>query len=101
MCWPDQVLDPDDAGRALHNIGAALLPGGALYVLGMFVQDNLVDPESGAWFNFAAIGFYQHGLAHTESDVRRWLHDAGFEDVEFRWGAVPPGATAIVARKRT
>jgi hypothetical protein len=96
-----QVLDPDDAGRALHHIGAAVVPGGTLYVLGQFVRDNQLDPEGGAWFNFAAIGFYQRGLAHTESDVRRWLRDAGFDGVEFRWGAVPPNATAIVARKRT
>jgi hypothetical protein len=52
-------------------------------------------------FAFAAIGFHQRGLAHTESDVRRWLRDAGCDAIEFRWSAVPPGATAIIARKRT
>jgi 3-hydroxy-5-methyl-1-naphthoate 3-O-methyltransferase len=95
-----QVLDPDDAAQTLRHIGAAVSPGGRLYILGHMLQDNLLDPEGGAFFNFAAIGFYQRGLAHTESELRTWLEDAGFEEVEFRWG-VPAGASAVIARKRT
>jgi ubiquinone/menaquinone biosynthesis C-methylase UbiE len=93
-----QLFDDDEAGTVLDRVGAALNPGGTIYIMGFLLDDTRHAPESALWFNFAAISFYQRGAAHTETEYRTWLKDAGFTDIEVRWGQ--PIGDVIVARKR-
>lgn len=93
-----RLFDPEDARRVVRHVGAAVRPGGTLYVLEVGLEDTRLGPESGLWFDFLSISFYEHGHAHTESEYRAWLEQAGFGEVEVRWG--PPGPDlAVIGRK--
>jgi len=93
-----QVFGPEDAGRVVRHVGTALRPGGVLYLLGFALEDTRLGPEPGLWFNFMSIGFYDHGRANTLAEYRAWLEQAGFGEVEVRWGT-PVAPIAFIARK--
>jgi hypothetical protein len=93
-----QLFEVEEVGPLLARIGAAVRPGGMLYVLGFILDDTRLGPEGGLWFNFAAISIYERGAAYTESQYRAWLRGAGFGEIEVRW-ATPVG-DVIIARKR-
>jgi SAM-dependent methyltransferase len=94
-----QLFEPEDARRIVRSVGAAVRPGGRIYILGFGLNDTREGPESGLWFDFGSIGYYEHGHAHIESEHRAWLEEAWFDDVTVRWDA-PVLPLAIVARKR-
>jgi SAM-dependent methyltransferase len=96
-----QVLDPAEASQAVRHVGAAIRPGGLLYVVGHVLEDTRRAPLGALSFNFMAISLYERGQAYTESQHRTWLEDAGFGEVEFRWDTLPElNAVVIIARKQ-
>lgn len=94
-----QVLGPDAARRALRNVGTAIDRGGALFIVGHVLEDSRLAPAAAVGLNLAFLSIYDEGQAHTEREHRTWLADAGFSDIEVRYGAGPGGASIVVARK--
>jgi hypothetical protein len=94
-----QLFEPEDAHRVVGNVGAAVRPGGMIYILGSALKDTRDGPVGGLWFDFASVSYYEHAHAHTESEYRAWLEEARFGDVDVRW-ETSGAPVAIIARKR-
>lgn len=77
-----QVLSPDDAQRALHNVFRVLEPGGSIYILGSVLDDSRLSPPQTATFNLVFINIYDEGQAYTDHEYRHWLTKAGFGGIE-------------------
>jgi hypothetical protein len=92
-----QVLSPEDASQALTHIGAAINPGGRIYIVGRVLDDVRLSPLGAVGFNLLALNEFDGGGAHTEREHREWLTAAGFTDIE----RVPiaEGASIMTARK--
>jgi SAM-dependent methyltransferase len=96
-----QVLGPEDARRAVSNIGQALAPGGLLVIVGHVLDDSGLAPAEAVGMNLAFLSIYDEGQAHTEREHRAWLADAGFAEIEVHYRAAQGGASIVTARKRT
>jgi predicted O-methyltransferase YrrM len=94
-----QVLGPDQARRVLRHVGEAMEPGGAVLVVGQVLEDSRLSPPPAVGLNLAFLSIYDEGQAYTEKEHRTWLAEAGFSDVEVRWGIAPGGSTLIAAHK--
>jgi hypothetical protein len=94
-----QVLGPDDARRALRNVGEAIDRGGALFIVGHVLEDSRLAPAAAVGMNLAFLSIYDEGQAYTEREHRTWLADSGFAEVEVQYGAAPGGASILTARK--
>lgn len=92
-----QVLAPDQARRALRNVGAVLEPRGVLFIIGWVLDDNQLSPPQIAASNFAFLNIYDEGRAFTEAAHRAWLLEAGFATFERR--LLPSGGSIIRAEK--
>ena len=77
-----QVLGPDEARRALHNIGEAIEPGGLLIIVGHVLHDSRLEPIAAVGINLVFLSIYDAGQAYTELEHRSWLGEAGFADIE-------------------
>jgi SAM-dependent methyltransferase len=92
-----QVLAPDDALQALRHIGAALHPGGRLYIVGSILDAGRLSPLGAMGFNLVALKTFDEGRAYTEGEYRAWLTAAGFGEM----ARVPlaEGVSIMTARK--
>ena len=77
-----QILAPDQIRRVLAGVGAALQPGGALYICGDILDDSRLSPADTVAFNLVFANIYEAGQAYTEEEHRAWLSEAGFEEIE-------------------
>jgi hypothetical protein len=77
-----QVLSPEAARLVVKHIGAAVNPGGKIYVIGQILDDSRISPAEAVGFNLAFINAYEAGESYTESEYRGWLTEAGFVDIE-------------------
>ncbi|HEV2550559.1 MAG TPA: methyltransferase [Stellaceae bacterium] len=96
-----QVLGPDDARRAIANIGRAVAPGGLLLIIGHVVDDSGTAPSEAVGMNLAFLSIYDEGQARSEREHRAWLAEAGFADIEVHYRAAQGGASIVAARKRS
>jgi SAM-dependent methyltransferase len=92
-----QVLSPEDALEALRHIGAALSPGGRIYIVGSILDDGRLSPLGAVGFNLVALNEFDEGRAYTEGEYRAWLTAAGF--VEIVRVPIAEGASIMTARK--
>jgi SAM-dependent methyltransferase len=92
-----QVLSPEDALRALTHIGAALHPGGRIYIVGSILDDGRLSPLGAVGFNLVALNEFDEGRAYTEGEYRAWLMAAGF--AEMARVPIAEGASIMTARK--
>ena len=92
-----QVLPPDEARRALQNVGQVVEPNGAIYILGRVLDDSRLTPLESVGYNLAFISMDDGGQAYTEQEYRGWLTEAGF--VDFQRETNPNGTSIISARK--
>jgi predicted O-methyltransferase YrrM len=95
------VLIPDQVRRVLENVGRALEPGGAIYVVGWILDDSRASPVEYATYNLNFVSAYDDGQFYTEGELRAWLADAGFHDVKRDRSAGVYGADFVMARKPT
>ena len=95
-----QVMSRDQARRALVNVGQAIEPGGTIYIVGHVLEDSRLAPETAVGMNLVFLSVYDAGQSYTESEYRAWLEEAGFGEVEVRFGGGPGTVTVIVARKQ-
>lgn len=93
-----QVLSPEQAGQALRHVGEVVAPGGAIFILGRVLDDSRLSPTGSVGFNLFFLNVYDEGLAHTQSEHRGWLENAGFVDFECK--PLPDGNSLISARKK-
>lgn len=77
-----QVLSPDNARRAVQNIGVAINPGGMIYIVGQILDNSRTSPPEAVGFNLLFINTYEVGESYTEHEHREWLNMAGFVDIE-------------------
>ena len=94
-----QVLSPDQARPVLRNVGAAVVPGGTITIVGHVLQDSRAAPETAVGINLVFLSVYEAGQAYTEGEHRAWLAEAGFGEIEIRYGAGPGGTSIVTARK--
>jgi hypothetical protein len=92
-----QVLSVEDARAALRNVATSIRPGGAIYIIGLMLDDTRLAPAIAAMLNIQFLNFYEHGQAYTERHYRAWLTDAGLVDITR--GEDMIGNAVIVARK--
>ena len=92
-----QVLSPEDALQALTHIGAALNPGGRLYIVGRILDDARLSPVDTVGFNLVFLNIFDEGRAYTEGEHRTWLTALGF--AEIARVPLPEGVSIISARK--
>ncbi len=95
-----QVFSPDDARTAVKHIGAAVNPGGKIYIIGQILDDSRTSPSEAVGFNLAFINAYDAGESYTEEEHREWLSEAGFVDIERANFLLPDGSGLMTARKR-
>ena len=76
-----QVLSAEQCCRAAQNIGAGLILGGTLFVIGIVTDDARLSPTSAVGFNLIFMGMFDDGQAYTDSEYSRWLTNAGFADI--------------------
>ena len=92
-----QVLNAEDARKALKNVAGIVKPGGDLLILGRVLDDSRVSPADVVTFNMYFMNIYDGGQAYTEAEHSGWLAEAGFED--FSRQVIPNGRGLISARK--
>jgi cyclopropane fatty-acyl-phospholipid synthase-like methyltransferase len=76
-----QVLSADEVQQVLQHVGAALTPGGRLFIIGQILDDTHITPVEAVGFNLIFLNTFYAGESYTESEHRAWLHAAGFVDV--------------------
>ncbi len=77
-----QVFSAQDARVALKHVGAAVRPGGKIYIIGQILDDSRRAPLEAVGFNLAFLNMFEAGESYTEGEYREWLTDAGFVDIE-------------------
>jgi hypothetical protein len=94
-----QVLSLKDASLAVKNIGAAIKPGGMIYIVAQILDDCRTSPLEAVGFNLNFINLFDAGESYTEQEHRSWLSDAGFVDIERANFLLPDGEGVMTARK--
>ena len=92
-----QVLNPDQARRALKNVHQVTEPGGAVYILGAVLDDSRLSPSEAVASSLNFLNIYDGGQSYTEGEYREWLTGAGFVDVARV--VTPSGQSIVTARK--
>jgi hypothetical protein len=92
-----QVLSPAEALQALRHIGAAMTPGGVMYIVGRVLDNTRLSPLGAVGFNLLALNIFHAGGAHTEQEHHEWLTASGFEHIVRV--PVAEGNSIITARK--
>ena len=85
--------EPDLIRLVVGKAFAALVPGGEMHLIGETLHDDRRGPLSAALWGLNEAIQYSTGLAHTESEVKSYLQDAGFADV-----AVHPFVPGVLSR---
>jgi hypothetical protein len=78
-------------------MGAALQPGGRLYIVGRILDDSRLAPVESVGFDLVFLNIFDDGRAYTEGEYRAWLTAAGFAEIERV--PLPEGVSIITARK--
>ena len=93
-----QILAPDDARRAVVNVGRVVEPGGAIHIIGTGVlDDSRISPPENVATGLVFLNFYDDGRAYTEGEYRELLTAGGFVGVERT--RLDSGHNVVSARK--
>lgn len=95
-----QVLSSENACLAVKNIGAALKPGGTIYIVAQILDDSRTAPLEAVGFNQLFINSFETGEAYTEGEHRAWLTEAGFVEIDRADLMLPDEHGVMTARKR-
>jgi hypothetical protein len=85
--------EPDLIRLVVKKAYAALVPGGEMHLVGETLHDDRRGPLSAALWGLNEGVYGSTGKAHTESEVKGYLQDAGFIDV-----AVHPFVPGVLSR---
>jgi len=92
-----QVLSPDQARRALKNVGKVVNPGGVIYILGHILDNSRTSPLEEVGHGIVYLNVYDVPAPYTEQEHKDWLTEAGFRQIER--DTLPNGDGVIRARK--
>ena len=73
--------EPDLIRLVVRKAFSALVPGGEMHLVGETLHDDSKGPLSAALWGLNEGVYGSTGKAHTESEVKAYLADAGFTDV--------------------
>ena len=79
-----QVFSPHNARLAIKNVGAAVNPGGKIYIIGQILDDSRTSPPEAVGFNLTFINHFDAGESYTEKEHRDCLSEAGFKKSKAR-----------------
>ena len=92
-----QVLNIEDARKALKNVASILKPGGDLHVLARVLDDSRTSPIDVVYHNLNYVNIYDGGQTYTEGEYEEWLDEAGFEN--FSREVIPDAMSLISVSK--
>jgi cyclopropane fatty-acyl-phospholipid synthase-like methyltransferase len=95
-----QVLSSEGARLAVKNIGAAIKPGGRIYIIAQILDDSRTTPLEAVGFNQLFINSFETGESYTEQEHRAWLTESGFVDIERANFLLPDEHGLMTARKQ-
>jgi 16S rRNA G1207 methylase RsmC len=90
--------EPDLIRLVVRKAHAALVPGGEMHLVGETLHDDRNGPLSAALWGLNEGVYGSTGVAHTESEVKGYLRDAGFAGVEVH--PFVPGVLSRVAGRK-
>ncbi len=90
--------EPDLIRLVVAKAFAALVPGGEMHLVGETLHDDRRGPLSAALWGLNEGVYGSTGVAHTESEVKGYLREAGFADVEVH--PFVPGVLSRVAGRK-
>ena len=90
--------EPDLIRLVVRKAFAALVPGGEMHLVGETLHDDRNGPLSAALWGLNEGVYGSTGLAHTESEVKGYLRDAGFTGVDVH--PFVPGVLSRVAGRK-
>jgi len=96
-----QVLSPEDARKAIRNVGAAVKPGSRIFIIGQILDESRTSPVDAVGFNLTFLNTFDAGESYTEKEYREWLSEAGFIDISRDRSPLPDGSGLMTARKST
>lgn len=76
------IVGPDENRDLFKRIRAALRPGGRLVIQDFLLDDTATEPPGAALFAVVMLVSTETGRSWRETDVRQWLAEAGFVQVE-------------------
>lgn len=91
---------PEAIRAVLRKAWDALSPGGRIHIMDMMTDGTRTSPPFSALFAVNMALTTHHGWVFSDGDLRGWLGEAGFTDIEI--GPLPPPMPhwIAVARKR-
>ncbi len=92
-----QVLSPDHASEALHNVSKSVNPGGKIFILGHIMDNSRVSPAEEVIWYLLNLNWDDHAGFYAEEDLRKMLLDEGFQDI--RRDSLPNGDGVMIASK--
>jgi len=69
--------------KLLQRLHQAINPGGSLVVQAQFLQENRVGGRWAVYVDLQLLCTTQTGRNHTAEETKRWLHEAGFVNIEY------------------
>ena len=81
-------VKPGEDIMPLHKLARALKAGGRIYVLDMMTDETRTVPKFSALFAVNMALTAENGWVFSDSELKGWMRDAGFEPAETR--AAPP-----------
>jgi cyclopropane fatty-acyl-phospholipid synthase-like methyltransferase len=72
----------------LRRAYESLTPGGEVYVLDMMTDETHTQPSFSAMFAVNMALTKEHGWVFSDSELKSWMHEAGFTDLSVR--PLPP-----------
>jgi ubiquinone/menaquinone biosynthesis C-methylase UbiE len=90
---------PDSIRDILKKAYRALDPGGVIYVLDVMTEESHTSPKFSALFAVNMALTASAGWVFSDAELRRWLVEAGFSDMEVRPLPPPVPHWLVKARK--
>ena len=93
-----QVLSPEDARKAITNVGAAVKPSGRIFIIGQILDECRTSPLDAVGFNLTFLNTFDAGESYPEKEYREWLGEAGFIDISRDRSPLPDGSELMEKR---
>ena len=92
------MYDREVIGSVITKAYDALLPGGAMHLIGEMTNNERTGPWGPAYWGLGQAISHSKGLAHSAADVIGYFETAGFKDVQVV-DFIPGSLSRVVGRK--
>jgi hypothetical protein len=83
--------------RLIKKCADAVNSGGQVVVLDFIMDEDRINPASGAFFALNMLVGTESGDTYTESEVRQWMTDAGLQEITRKDTGF--GSALVIGRK--